>query len=146
MPHLELLGRLRADVGRPIELEVGPTVQRRLVPILGGEFDGPRLNARVVPGGADIQLVHADGRIEIAAQYVLEADDGTRIFVRNDGLRRPAQADDQVPNGVPTVPYFRMAARFETMAPAFRWLTQSLFLASGKREEAHVELAFYRWR
>ena len=41
----------------------------------------------VVPGGADWQFVQPDGLTEADARYVLEADSGEIIAVKNRGLR-----------------------------------------------------------
>ena len=38
---------------------------RRVVPITGGTFEGPRIRGRVVPGGADWQVVRPDGVLSI---------------------------------------------------------------------------------
>ena len=38
-------------------------------------------------GGVDWQWLRSDGVIEIAAHYVIRADDGGLIEVRSDGLR-----------------------------------------------------------
>ncbi|HEX7694087.1 MAG TPA: DUF3237 domain-containing protein [Sphingomonas sp.] len=68
--------------------EVGATPYgfRRRIPIIGGTFSGPRIKGRIVPGGADWQLQRADDYTVIEADYMIEADDGTQIHVRNRGL------------------------------------------------------------
>ena len=42
---------------------------RFLVDILGGHFEGPGLRGRVLPGGADRQLLRPDGVRELDALY-----------------------------------------------------------------------------
>ena len=83
----EFLFELRAEVAAP--LVVGPSSHgfRRVIPITGGSFHGPRLSGRVVPGGADWQFVRPDGVFELEARYTLEAQDGTLIQVVNHALR-----------------------------------------------------------
>ena len=51
----------RVSVATPVI--VGPSTHglRRVVPITGGTFSGPRISGRVVSGGADWQYVRADG-------------------------------------------------------------------------------------
>lgn len=61
----------------------GPLGERRIVPILGGSFEGPRLRGKVLPGGADRQLWRADGMRELDALYELETDDGVLLTVHN---------------------------------------------------------------
>ena len=50
---LELLFELEAEVGPPQTLGATPMGERRLVPILGGQFKG-RLNGKVLPSSGDI--------------------------------------------------------------------------------------------
>ncbi|MFO1327437.1 MAG: DUF3237 domain-containing protein [Rubrivivax sp.] len=61
--------------------------ERFIVPILGGQFwGGPGFEAfggRVLPGGADRQLLRADGVKELRAEYEMETDDGAVITVDN---------------------------------------------------------------
>ena len=83
---LEKLFELEARVGPPQSLGSGPMGERRLVPILGGHFHG-RLNGKVLPGGADWQILRSDGFADIDARYQLETADGHRIEVRSRGLR-----------------------------------------------------------
>ena len=56
-PRLRFFADLRVEVGVP--QEVGRTVHglRRLIPILGGKAQGDGWQARVMPGGADFQLI-----------------------------------------------------------------------------------------
>jgi len=86
-PILEPFADLLVEVGAPVE--VGRTAQglRRVIPILGGSALGRDWSARVLPGGADFQLVVSDRMARLEARYVLETDAGDRIYVRNDALR-----------------------------------------------------------
>ena len=61
----------------------GPLGERRIVPITGGTFEGPDIRGTVLPGGADRQLVRADGLLLLDAFYEMETDDGAVITVRN---------------------------------------------------------------
>ena len=59
-------------------------------PPIGGTISGPRLTGSVVPhSGADYALVRDDGVIELDAHYLLRADDGTFIYIRNKGYIIP---------------------------------------------------------
>ena len=60
-----------------------PLGERRIVPILGGIFQGPTLSGKVRPGGADRQLLGADGVLRLDALYEMETGDGAVITVRN---------------------------------------------------------------
>jgi len=58
-----------------------------MVPILGGRFHagpaGVGAQRRVLAGGADRQLLRADGVKELDAIYEMQTDDGTILSIRN---------------------------------------------------------------
>lgn len=95
-PHGEFLYEALVEIAETRMLGHGPLGERRIVPILGGSFAGPRLSGRVLPGGADRQLVRADGIKELDALYELETDDGAVLTVRNRVLV-DASADGATP-------------------------------------------------
>jgi hypothetical protein len=82
-PQFQTALEVVAEVGDPLEVGQGPHGQQRIVPITGGEFRGPGLAGKVLPGGADRQTSRADGIRELDAAYELQADDGTVLMVRN---------------------------------------------------------------
>ena len=146
-PALIPLGDLVAEVGAPIDVGVGPRGRRRIVPILGGTFTGERLSGRVLSGANDYQLVRADGVLELQARYIIETEDGARIFVENNGIRDgPADALAAQLRGElvdPTLIYFRAAPRFETADPHSVWLTRRLFISAGRRTPTQVQLRMF---
>jgi hypothetical protein len=121
---------------------------RRIVPITGGEFSGPRGRGIVVPGGADWQVLRTDGVAELEARYTLKADDGALIYVRNLAFRHgPPAVIAALAAGQPVDPaqyYFRGATFFETGAPSYAWLTRSIVVCTGEREASRVIVKFYR--
>ncbi|MGO8915894.1 MAG: DUF3237 domain-containing protein [Stellaceae bacterium] len=138
---------VRVTVAPALELGETDLGRRRIIPITGGTIEGPRLAGRVLPGGADWQIIRADGCAELEARYTLEAEDGALISVVNRGLRHgPPEVVRQLLAGEPVDPgayYFRCAPAFETAAPAHRWLTRTLFVASGARRPDVVEISVY---
>lgn len=86
-PHARLLLEAAVTVASRQDLGRAPTGERFIIPITGGAFwGGPgfeALRGHVVPGGADRQLLRADGIKELDALYELQCDDGTVITVRN---------------------------------------------------------------
>ena len=143
---LELLFELEAQVGPPQSLGATPMGERRLVPILGGQFHG-RLTGKVLPGGADWQILRSDGFADIDARYQLETAEGHRIEVRSRGLRHgPPEVIARLAAGEP-VPrdayYFRTAMRFEAAAPTLDWLKLTLAVAHGERRADAVRLAVH---
>lgn len=57
-------------------LAQGRLGERRIIPIVGGIFARPRIKGKVLPGGADRQLVRSDGAHVLNALYELQTDDG----------------------------------------------------------------------
>ena len=88
------------------------------MPITGGEFSGPDIRGKVLPGGADWQLIRDDGVSELEARYTLSTDDGATIHVRNLALRHgPADVMEALTAGQAVGPgsyYFRGTTFFET--------------------------------
>lgn len=146
-PDLEFFAELSVDVGVP--QEVGLTVhgQRRLIPILGGAARGDGWTARVLPGGADYQLIVSPRLAELDARYVLETDAGDLIYVQNRALRAAApEVTARLLRGEPVDPalvYFRCSPSFETASPALGWIAERLFIGSGVRRPERVEMQFF---
>ena len=69
-------------------LKIGkcPLGERTLVPITGGEFEGPKIRGTVLSGGADRQLVREDGALLLNALYEMKTDDGAILTVNNRAL------------------------------------------------------------
>lgn len=147
-PQLELFGHLSVEVATPIEIGAVNGGRRRIIPILGGELRGPQVSGRVLHAGADFQLVQNDGVADLDARYVLELDDGTKVFVANRALRRASpEVTEQLVRGEavdPALVYFRCLPRFEVAEGRWRWLAESLFVGTGVRRPDRVEMAFYR--
>lgn len=143
-PQFEHAFDLKVQVGKPIEIGA----RRRVVPILGGILEGSLLKAAVLPGGADYQIIHADGFTEADARYVAETESGDRIYVVNRGIRHgPPEVIVKLNAGEPVDPaliYFRTVPTFETAASRLQWLTRSIFIGIGERRPAEVAIRFYR--
>lgn len=82
-PRSELVWEAVVDVELPMSLGAGALGERRLVNIVGGEFAGPHLRGRVLPGGADRQLVVAPGFRLLDALYEMQTSDGAVLTVHN---------------------------------------------------------------
>lgn len=92
-PTTKFVLEAQVDIAALEPLGAGPLGERRIVPILGGSFEGPGLRGRVRPGGADRQLVRADGVRLLHALYELETDDGAVLTISNRVLiDEPADA------------------------------------------------------
>lgn len=147
-PELELVFEAHIKVGPPQTLGQLPTGERRIIAITGGSFAGPKLKGKVLAGGADWQLIRADGVAEIDARYTLEKDGGGLIYVVNRGLRHgPPDVMAQLAAGKfvePSRYYFRTVPTFETSAPGCEWLMRSLFIGVGERHPDFVLMRFWK--
>ena len=147
-PSLIFAFEVRAQVSPPLELGETTRGRRRIVPIVGGTFDGPELTGRLLPGGADWQIIHPDGFSELDSRYTLETVSGELILVQNRGIRHAAPdvmqrllAGESVD---PSAVYFRTTPTFETSAPRLQWLSRSVFVGIGEREPLWVVIQFWR--
>ena len=82
-------------VGKMIRMGESKHGVRRVIPIIGGTFNGPKIKGEVLPGGEDWQLVRPDGDIEFEARYLLKTDDGVLIKVVNKLLLHMPKPDEQ---------------------------------------------------
>ena len=146
-PALLRFADLTVQVAPPIEVGAVGHGKRRVIPILGGSCVGRDWSARVLPGGADFQLIVNERVARLEARYVLETDAGDRIYVQNDAVRTAApEVMAQLIRGEPVDPadvYFRCAPRFETAAPALAWIMARLFLGVGWRQPDAVVMRFF---
>ena len=148
--RLEPLLRAEITLAPPQELGETPHGRRRVIAITGGSFRGEKLAGRVLPGGADWQVIRADGVAELDARYTLETDDRALIYVRNFGYRHgPAEVLQRLAAGEavdPSLYYMRTTPRFETGAERYRWLNRLICVATGARRASAVELDVYEVR
>jgi hypothetical protein len=115
---------------------------RRIIPIVGGEVRGERVNGKVLPFGADFQIVRPNELIDLEAKYAFETDDGAVVYVENKGIRcGPVELLQKLKHGEPVDPkliYFRTVPKFETGHESYRWLMQHIFVASAARHADRV--------
>jgi Protein of unknown function (DUF3237) len=140
-PPLEFVFEANVDIGETSRMGKGRYGERRLIPITGGALEGPRLQGTVLPGGADWQLVRADGDIELDARYPVRASDGALIQVRNRCLVHiPPGTRDPARTYVRTVPEFDAP----TDGP-HAWLNHSIFIGTLARAgKGRVRIRVFR--
>ena len=146
-PPLRHVASLQVDVGPPLEIGETPAGLRRIIPITGGRVSGPLFSGRVLPGGADHQLIRTPTETEVEARYVVETDEGELVYIENRGLRTGSAADiARLRADLPVDPariYFRSTPRFETSAPRLAPLTSHIFVGVGTRDPAAVHFEFF---
>jgi Protein of unknown function (DUF3237) len=151
-PTLEHVADLRVTVSTPIEagqvVGLNSRGGRRIIPITGGTVSGPKFQGKVLPGGADFQLIVSDTTADLDAQYMLELDSGEHIFVKNHALRRGSATDiAKLVKGElvdHSAIYFRCVPTFEVSSPSLQWLTESIFVGTGARFPDHVLISIFR--
>lgn len=82
----EFMWEAKVKVANMINVGDSKRGARRVIPITGGTFAGPKVKGEVLPGGEDWQLVRPDGDTELNARYLLKTDDGIVIQVINNAL------------------------------------------------------------
>lgn len=147
-PKLSFLARFRVDLDTMLDLGGTPWGERRIIPIVGGCFEGPRLRGDILPGGGDWQIVHPDGAAEIDTRYTLRTDDEALIHLTTTGLRHgPPEVMARLRRGEDVDPrsyYFRLVCRFETGDARYAGLNRTIAVAAAMRDantvryEAHA--------
>jgi hypothetical protein len=142
-PLLRKVYRLEATLGRPLDLGETAQGRRRIVPLSGGEFTGPELNGKLLPGAsADWQILLADGTAIGDIRYTLQTYGGDLLYVQSRSVRhgsaevlaRLGRGED-VDAGEYT---FRTSTQIETAAPELDWLNKGVFVGVGGRQAASV--------
>jgi hypothetical protein len=146
-PELRFAFEIAAEVQAPLDLGQTQAGHRRVIGIAGGLVSGPRLQGRILPGGADWQILRADGAADLDARYTMQGDDGALIYAVSRGVRHgPPEVLARLNRGERVDPgsyYFRTAANFETSAPAHTWLTRALLVGIGERYPDKVVIRFW---
>ena len=124
-----------------------PYGERRIIDIHGGTVEGPKLNGKVLPGGADWQIVRADGVVHLTRATPSRPTAGGQILVNAEGYRHgPPEVMDRLARDEtvdPALYYFRTFMRFETADPAAAWLNRILAIGKGARMKGAVRIEVF---
>ena len=147
LPALEYAFEVDASLGPLEDHGMTRAGHRRVVPIASGRVTG-LLDAQILPGGADWQLVRADGAVEIDTRYSARTPAGEYVHFRTSGVRSgPPEVIAALLRGElvdPSEYYFRVGVHLETAAPRLAALERSIFVASAVREADRVYYTAYR--
>ena len=142
VPHLEFVAHVEVELASPMEFGGVLTGTRRVIPIIGGSIAGPLLNAQILDGGADWQIVAGDGTAIIDTRYTARTDDGSLIYLATSGYRHgPAEVLARVADGAAVGRdeyYFRLIVQLESGGPGLEWLNKTVFVASAGRNAMSV--------
>jgi len=107
----EFIWEAKVKIGSMINVGESKRGTRRIIPIIGGTFCGPKIEGEILPGGDDWQLVRPDGDTELYARYLLKTNDGYIFQIINQALMHTDNSvnsfycksvlDIEVPNNSP---------------------------------------------
>jgi hypothetical protein len=146
-PRLELVFRLDAELGEPIDIGDTPGGRRRIIALTGGRAEGPALRADLLPTSADWQVVRTTGTAVADLRYVLRTDAGALLYVQASGLRHgPPEVLAALAAGADVDPKtytFRTTVTIETADAELAWLNDGVFVAVGGRRPHGVSYDVY---
>ena len=108
---------------------------QRIIPILGGTFQGPNIRGEVLPGGADWNLARNDGVTVVEAAYFMRTHDNITFKIVNTGVN-PAVA-------TPGRPRFTHPV-FDAPAGAYDWLNKGMFVGTLTPGKGQVTIGVYQ--
>lgn len=154
-PRLEFVFEIELTFTRVHNINNTPAGSGRgAVYIDSGVVRGPQLNGIVVPNsGGDWAQFRPDDVLATDARYMLEADDGTLILIRNNGYLWGKYPDTMTKirewifeNG-PEVPetdyYLRAHPTFEVEQGKYDWLMRHVVIGIGRRKQAGNTIRYY---
>ncbi|KQU53342.1 hypothetical protein ASG84_24470 [Rhodococcus sp. Leaf278] len=107
---------------------------------------GPKMTGEVLPHGGDWFVERGD-TVQLDARYVLLAEDGSLIDVRNQGYYR---ADSDVESRLDAGEFvdeceyhYRTAPVFQTDSEPFRWLADNQFVGMARNEGGQICIRFF---
>lgn len=131
----ELVLEAKVNIGTMVNVGDSKRGSRRIIPIIGGTFEGPKMKGTVLPMGEDWQLTRPDNSTELSAIYLLKTDDGVVIRIHNQVLMGQGGAA-------------RSVIDFEApLKSPYAWLNNSIFLGTlgmGQGQPSHVVITVYK--
>lgn len=137
------LFRLEMTLAPAIDAGGTPYGRRRIFPVTGGRFEGPRIRGVALPEtSGDWLLTRADGAYQQDVRVLLKTDDDALVFMTYRGIRH---ASDDVSARIARGErvsrdeyYLRIVPFFETAAPQHAWINQIVSVGMGERLENAV--------
>ncbi len=138
-PQFEYAFTVRLKLSKPYRLEPHNQGAARLAVFpTEGVIEGPLLQGRVVPlSGGDYPLARPNGVLDFDARYLLEATDGTIIYLQNRGFRWGSdEAMKKMADRVAVSSseyYMRVSPKFDVAAGPHDWLDRHIFVGIGEK-------------
>ncbi len=109
-------------------------VNRVIVPVSGGTFEGPKLKGTVLPGG-DWIIRRPDGSSVLDVRIILQTDDGQKIYMQYRGVSYTPKDGAQ---------YWRIVPVFETGADKYSWLNNIVSVGVHRTLPGRVAYRIYQ--
>lgn len=132
-PRFEFVYECDVTIAETLQFGATAEGQRRIIPITGGRFRGPKMRGVVLPIGADWNLLRGDNSGSAEAAYYIKTDDGVYIRVVNTG-----RGNGSPPTTERNGEHFFMFTTpvFEAPIGKYEWLNRTTFVATlGARHE-----------
>lgn len=143
----EFLFEISVNLDRPLVVGPTPNGDRRIRPVTGGRFAGPKLQGEVLPGGADWLLLRPDGSRSLDVRLTLRTDGGHLVYAISRGiLDMSPDIYDRIAAGEEIDParyYFRTTPLFEAAAEEIAWLNRTVAVSSGRMTATEVIQTVY---
>ena len=110
-------------------------VDRVIVPVAGGTFEGPKLKGTVVGPSGDWIVRRPDGSSLLDVRLVLQTDDAQKIYMMWRGIYYAPQGE---------TPYARILPLFETGAAKYAWLSHLVAVGVYRPMPGKVAYRVYR--
>jgi hypothetical protein len=110
-------------------------VNRVVVPVLGGTFEGPKLKGTVTGPGGDWIVVRPDGSSVLDLRILLQTDDAQKIYMTSRGIAYTT------PEGAL---FARIQPVFETGAAKYTWLNNVVAVGVFRPVPGKVAYRIYR--
>jgi hypothetical protein len=147
-PGLEYVCELKVKLNPPYVVGETPHGLRRIIPIIGGTVEGPKIKGEILSGGADWQIVRKDGVAELEAHYQMKTDDGVTIYIKNVGMRvATPEVAARIGKGEQVNPseyYFRAIPKFEAPTGKYDWMNNAIFVCTGERNPDNVSIKVWK--
>ena len=149
IPKLEFVCELKVTNEEIKTLGMTQHGIRRILPITGGTFEGPKLRGIVLNGGADYQLRNQENtRTEVEAIFTIQTNDSVLIHVRDLGLIiKTKEVIDDLAKGKPfdwNKMYFRTSPKFEAPTDSkYAWLNNAIFISRGVPNKDYVSIQIW---
>ena len=133
----DLLFSLKVNVGKPQAFGTTPLGGRRLAPVTGGTFEGPKLHGTVEEAGTDWIRIRTDGVRQLDVRLGLRTHDDCLIAMRYEGFRLASDETLAIESKGTELPaadhWYRVAAFFEVGDARYDWLNRVVAVGLGTR-------------